>query len=97
MLDWLCSLGYLAEHMDPANQFAPLFEAHLELREPDLVFVPPLDTDSPNNFSSLVQGLIHDIIKMADLIPRIATHYQYVDYQVRASEVTASRSIVFTK
>lgn len=68
--------------MDPANQFAPLFEAQLELREPDLVFVPPLDSESPKNFSSLVQGLINDILKMANLIPRIATHYDYPDYQV---------------
>lgn len=78
------SLGYLAEHMDPANQFAPLFEAQLELREPDLVFVPPLDSESPKNFSSLVQGLINDIMKMAHLIPRIATHYDYPDYQVQS-------------
>ncbi|XP_054276549.1 dynein beta chain, ciliary [Macrosteles quadrilineatus] len=76
-----CSLGYLAEHMDPTNNFAPLFEAHLELREPDLVFVPPLDSDNPDNFSHLVQGLIDAIIKMANLIPRIATHYDFSDYQ----------------
>lgn len=75
-------MGYLAEHMDAANNFAPLFEAHLELQEPDIIFVPPLDSTSPDNFSSFVKSLTEDIIKMANLIPRVASHYLSPDYQV---------------
>ncbi|KAJ6635135.1 Dynein beta chain, ciliary, partial [Pseudolycoriella hygida] len=32
------SLGYVAEQMDPSNNYAPLFESRLELLEPDLIF-----------------------------------------------------------
>lgn len=76
------SLGYLAEHMDPLNMLEPLFEAQLELREPDLVFVPPLDSSKSDSFLSLVQGLIEDIIQMATLIPRVSEHANSQDYMV---------------
>ncbi|XP_075210990.1 dynein heavy chain at 93AB [Lycorma delicatula] len=75
-----CSLGYIAEHMDPINGLAPLFEAHLELRDPDLVFVPSLDLDSSEGFCYLIQELIDDIIKMAGLMDRINKSSEYPDY-----------------
>lgn len=65
------SMSYLSEHMDPVNNMAPLFESRLELREPDLVFVPSLDPNDPNGFNLLLADLIEDIIKMSSLIPRI--------------------------
>jgi hypothetical protein len=68
--------------MDPKNGFAPLFEAQLELREPDLVFVPPLDPAAPGSFTSVVEGLINDIVKMANLIPRIALCHGTSSYEV---------------
>jgi dynein heavy chain len=68
--------------MDPNNGFAPLFKAQLELREPDLVFVPSLDLNAPDCFASMVEGLINDIIKMAGLIPRIALHHEAANYEV---------------
>lgn len=67
------SLGYLAEHMDPSNNMAPLFEVQLELREPDLIFVPSLDLEKPDGFIKTVEELISDILSMAKLIPRITT------------------------
>ncbi|XP_021937393.1 dynein beta chain, ciliary isoform X2 [Zootermopsis nevadensis] len=76
-----CSLGYIAEHMDPNNGLPPLFEAQLELRDPNLVFIPSLNTDDPDCFSSVVEGLISDIIKMASLIPRIAINYGAANYE----------------
>ena len=75
-------MGYLAEHMDPSNGFAPLFQAQLELHEPDLVFVPSLDLSAPDCFANMVEGLINDIIKMASLIPRIALHHETANYEV---------------
>lgn len=81
-----CSLAYLADNMD-ANM-PPLFEAHLHLREPDIVFVPALD-HSEDGFASLVQGLIADIVAMAGLIPRVAKrdHCACPSYQVKTSPV----------
>jgi dynein heavy chain, axonemal len=66
-----CSLAYLADNMDPQNHLAPFFEARLELREPQLVFLPPLD-DSEQGLPTIIQGLIDAILKMAQLVPRIA-------------------------
>jgi dynein heavy chain len=68
--------------MDPSNGLAPLFEARLELHEPDLVFVPSLDPDEPDCFASVVEGLITDIIKMASLIPRIDLNCGVANYEV---------------
>lgn len=70
---FLFSLGYLAEHMDPSNNMAPLFEVQLELKEPDLIFVPSLDLEKPDGFIKIVEELISDILSMAKLIPRITT------------------------
>nr|CAD7197237.1 unnamed protein product [Timema douglasi] len=67
------SLGYLTENIDPASGLAPLFEAQLELRDPDLVYVPSVDPDDPDGFISLVKGLTSDIIGMADLVPRVSS------------------------
>lgn len=69
--------------MDPNNGLAPLFEAQLELREPDLVFIPSLDPAAPGCFASVVGGLINDIVKMASLIPCIALSHETASYEVR--------------
>lgn len=62
------SMGYIAEQMDPSNNYAPLFESRLELLDPDLVFVPSLNPNDPNGFNNLLITLIDDITKMASLI-----------------------------
>jgi hypothetical protein len=82
--------------MDPKNGFAPLFEAQLELCEPDLVFVPPLDPAAPESFTSVVEGLLNDIVKMGSLIPRVAlchgtTNYEVLHYRLLS---VASNSVV---
>lgn len=58
--------------MDPSNNLAPLFESQLKLLEPNVVFIPSLDPDSPNNFQSIINQLIRDIIKMASIVPRLS-------------------------
>ncbi|EZA54880.1 Dynein beta chain, ciliary [Ooceraea biroi] len=66
-----CSLGYLAENMDPIGQCVPLLEAKLELREPDLYYMPSLEPEDPDGLDQLVLGLLNDIIGMAALISRL--------------------------
>lgn len=65
-------MGYLTDNMEPKNGLCPLFESQLELREPDMVFVPSLQMDDPKGFNSLLTELIDDIVKMASLIGRIS-------------------------
>ncbi|XP_028172090.1 dynein beta chain, ciliary-like [Ostrinia furnacalis] len=69
-----CSSAYITEHMDPKNKLAPLFEAQLELLEPDMVFAPTLDPNDEKGFTAMVKGIIDDILKMSTLIKRIDTN-----------------------
>lgn len=57
--------------MNPKNKLAPLFEAQLELLEPDLVFSPSLDPNQEKGFTAMINNLIEDILKMSTLISRI--------------------------
>lgn len=70
-----CTLGYLADNMDSSVQNEPLLEAKLELREPDLYYVPSLEPDDPDGLEQLTAGLLNDIIGMATLIPRLKADY----------------------
>jgi len=76
-----CSLAYLADNMDPSSHPPPFFEARLELREPNLVFLPPLD-DSENGLPNIIQGLIDGILRMALLVPRVAKVTDATTYEV---------------
>ncbi|KAL9897380.1 dynein heavy chain at 93AB [Glossina fuscipes fuscipes] len=67
------SVGYIAENMDPDNNYAPLFEARLELVEPNLIFIPSLDPEDRMGFNNVLIELIRDIMKMASLIKRLKT------------------------
>lgn len=64
-------LGYLVENMDPNGHTEPLLEAKLELREPDLYYIPSLEPDDPDGLDQLILALLNDIIGMAALVPRI--------------------------
>ncbi|VVC95211.1 unnamed protein product, partial [Leptidea sinapis] len=66
-----CSLGYISEHMNPKNKLSPLFEAQLELLEPDMVFSPTLDINDEKGFTALINNLIEDILRMSTFIDRI--------------------------
>lgn len=65
------SLGYISEHMDSKNKLAPLFQAQLELLEPEMVFAPSLDPNDKKGFTAIIKSLIADILKMSKLIERI--------------------------
>ncbi|KAL0281201.1 UNVERIFIED_CONTAM: hypothetical protein PYX00_002260 [Menopon gallinae] len=71
-----CSLGYLTENMDSSKNLAPLFEVQLELQDPEIVFMPPLDLDESDGFITIIEELIADIMAMAKLIPRVTGNSQ---------------------
>ncbi|XP_067212065.1 dynein beta chain, ciliary [Linepithema humile] len=70
-----CSLGYLAESMDPIGQCEALLEAKLELREPDLYYMPSLEPEDPDGLDQLILGLLNDITGMAALVPRLKSDF----------------------
>lgn len=75
--------------MIPDMSNSPLFEACLELHEPDLVFTPSLDSNTAGNFCSIIQGIIEEIIQLSKLMPRIYDKNNVNDYFV--SHVTRFR------
>ena len=48
------SIGYLLDETDPSLTQGVLFEIRLELSEPDVIFVPPVDKNIQNNFHDMV-------------------------------------------
>lgn len=56
------SIAYLADNMDPANNFPALFESRLELEIPNLIFIPSLDPTDENSFNRLLINLVNGII-----------------------------------
>lgn len=60
----------------------PLLEAHLRLQVPDLVFQPSLELGASDSLHELVEGLLRDVFKTSTLVPRLAEHSGFTDYQV---------------
>ncbi|KAJ8921302.1 hypothetical protein NQ315_013776 [Exocentrus adspersus] len=67
-----CSLGYINEHMDATNNLAPLFESQLKLMEPNIVFIPSLDSTDPEGFKSIINDLINSIIDTTSVVRRFS-------------------------
>ena len=74
------SLGYLVDETDRKRDIKPLFEASMELCEPDIIFRPSLDTKMQNNFYDICLGLVQDIFHMGALVPRVANSVDSKDY-----------------
>lgn len=53
------SIAYLADNMDPGNNFPALFESRLELEIPNLIFIPSLDPTDANSFNHLLINLVN--------------------------------------
>lgn len=83
------SMGYVSVHMNPKNKLGPLFEAQLELLDPDMVFAPSLDPNDEKGFTALVKSIIDDILKMSTLVDRIDTRIDktYEQYVVNSEDV----------
>ncbi|XP_013068368.2 dynein beta chain, ciliary [Biomphalaria glabrata] len=76
-----CSLQFMLNNTDPKQNPGPLFEAKLELRVPEMVFVPSLDFGVADGFYDGIDGLVGDVYKQASLIPRLAEHSGQQHYQ----------------
>ena len=66
--------GYLLDETDPSLTQGVFFEVRLELSEPDVIFVPPLDKNLVGNFYDQINGYLDDIFFGCSLIPRVAKH-----------------------
>lgn len=64
------SIAYLADNMDPANNFPALFESRLELEIPNLIFIPSLDANDANSFNHLLINLVNGKIILRFLYKR---------------------------
>ena len=81
-----CSLSYFVENMDIANQNYPLLEARLELREPDIFYVPSLDPDDPDGLEQLINDLLQDIIGIAQLVERVKKNNEPYKEEIEKDE-----------
>lgn len=61
---------------------APLFEAQLDLKVPDMVFSPPLELGAGDSFLELVESLVDDVFRISSLVPRLAQRSPSPHYQV---------------
>lgn len=82
-----CSLKFLLDNTEGKNNPDALFEAHLELRVPEMVFQPSLEYGVADGFYDLVDGLVGDIYKQASLITRLAKHSGQDHYQPDLEEM----------
>lgn len=61
---------------------APLFEALLDLKVPDMVFTPCLEFGAGDTLFDLVECLIGEVFTISSLVPRLAQHSSCSNYQV---------------
>ncbi|CAI2736889.1 unnamed protein product, partial [Dicrocoelium dendriticum] len=80
-----CSLNYLLSETEDQPSTAVLFEVYMELQTPDVVFCPSLDTTSTTGLYKLIEGMVDDIYKQAQCIPRFASPLGGDDYQGKVS------------
>lgn len=73
-------------NLDQRVAVAPLFEAQLDLKVPDMVFTPPLEFGAGDSFFELVESLINDVFRISSLVPRLAQHSPFPHYQVLAGD-----------
>uniref|UniRef100_A0AAX7TU92 Dynein axonemal heavy chain 17 n=1 Tax=Astatotilapia calliptera TaxID=8154 RepID=A0AAX7TU92_ASTCA len=76
-----CSLRFFLDNTDQRAVIAPLFEAQLDLRVPDMVFTPSLEVGTRESLFELVEGLINDVFGISSLVPRLAQHSPFPNYQ----------------
>lgn len=83
--------------MDPIGQCESLLEAKLELREPDLYYVPSLESDDPDGLDQLILGLLNDIIGMAALISRLrCDSVGYAEELARDADIKGMKDEILT-
>ncbi|XP_056325895.1 dynein heavy chain 9, axonemal [Danio aesculapii] len=75
------TLRFFMENTDADAGLEPLLEAQLRLQVPDLVFQPSLEFGASDSLHELVEGLLRDVFKTSTLVPRLAEHSGFTDYQ----------------
>lgn len=89
-----CSSSPVLSRLADTNfAIAPLFEAQLDLKVPEMVFRPSLEFGERDSFFDLVESLINDVFRISSLMPRLATHSPFPHYQV-GKETTLLEVIV---
>ena len=68
------SIGYILDETDGNLTQGVLFEVKLELSEPDVIFVPPIDKNIVGNFYDKMIQYLNYIFNGCSLIPRFAKH-----------------------
>ncbi|XP_034563350.1 dynein heavy chain 9, axonemal [Notolabrus celidotus] len=76
-----CSLKLFLDNTDQRAAAAPLFEAQLVLKVPDMVFTPSLEFGAGDSFFELVESFINDVFRISSLVPRLAQHNPFPHYQ----------------
>ncbi|XP_075889814.1 dynein axonemal heavy chain 9 isoform X2 [Nelusetta ayraudi] len=76
-----CSLKFFLDNTDQRAPVAPLFEAQLDLKVPDMVFSPPLELGAGDSFFELVESLVDDVFRISSLVPRLAQRSPSPHYQ----------------
>ncbi|CAD7689680.1 unnamed protein product [Nyctereutes procyonoides] len=76
-----CSLKYLLENTECRAGLTPIFEAHLSLAIPELVFSPSLEYGVKGGFYDAIEGLITSIFGISSLMLRLSPHTGSPHYQ----------------
>lgn len=74
------SLQFFLDEMGDASPVTPLFELCVELHEPNIVFIPSVYTDDPDNFYNFVDGLLNNILFMSEHMKRITSEHDEPNY-----------------
>lgn len=76
------SLSYFLKETDYIKSTPdPLFEAQLQLKPTEMVFVPSMHYGDTDGFYELVESITGNIYKQGSLIPRVAVHLDQEHYQ----------------
>ncbi|XP_074840744.1 dynein axonemal heavy chain 11 isoform X2 [Carettochelys insculpta] len=74
-------LEFVLENTDKNLNPAPLFQAQMILRAPDIEFKPSLDKEAGDGFYDLVEDLLSNIFRMSAQVKRVAAHLGIENYQ----------------
>lgn len=74
------SLQFFLDEMGNQLPVTPLFELVVELHEPNIVFIPSVNLSDDDNFFSFVEGLLNNILFMAEHMSRISTEHEEPNY-----------------
>lgn len=77
----VCSIKYLQHETEKRQNLFPSFTVEMILDGEDILFHPALDEDDPDGLHALLDRMCSDIVKMAELVPRVDTTYGEQNYK----------------